>query len=46
MNILNIIGRDKELFSSDIGSHQIKLLDTVSNSRFLVIGGLHRLAGY
>jgi FlaA1/EpsC-like NDP-sugar epimerase len=39
MNILNIIGRDKELFSSDIESYQIKLLDTVSNSRFLVIGG-------
>ena len=39
MNILNIIGRDKELFSLDIEYNQIKLLDTVSNSRFLVIGG-------
>ena len=39
MNILNIIGRNEELFSSDIEHNQIKLLDTVSNSRFLVIGG-------
>ena len=39
MNILNIIGRNEELFSSDIKYNQIKLLDTVSNSRFLVIGG-------
>ena len=39
MNILNVIGRDKELFSLDIEYNQIKLLDTVSNSRFLVIGG-------
>ena len=39
MNILNIIGRNEQLFSSDIKYNQIKLLDTVSNSRFLVIGG-------
>ncbi|MDA8912471.1 UDP-N-acetylglucosamine 4,6-dehydratase [Pseudomonadales bacterium] len=39
MNILNIIGRDKELFSTDIGLFGDKLLDKVSGLRFLVIGG-------
>ena len=39
MNILNLIGRNEELFSSDIENSQIYLLDIVSNSRFLVIGG-------
>ena len=39
MNILNIIGRDKELFSSDIGLFGDKLLDKVSGLSFLVIGG-------
>ena len=39
MNILNIIGRDKELFSSDIRSCHEELMDVVSGSRFLVIGG-------
>jgi len=39
MNILNIIGRDKVLFSSDIGLLHDQLLDAVSGSKFLVIGG-------
>jgi FlaA1/EpsC-like NDP-sugar epimerase len=39
MNILNIIGRDKALFSSDIEFLDNQLLDAVSGSKFLVIGG-------
>ena len=37
MNILNIIGRDEALFSDEI--NRLRLLDTISTSRFLVIGG-------
>ncbi len=39
MNILKIIGRDKELFSSDTKIFKERLLDMVSSSKFLVIGG-------
>jgi FlaA1/EpsC-like NDP-sugar epimerase len=39
MNILNIIGRDKVLFSSDVEFLHDQLLDAVSSSKFLVIGG-------
>ncbi|ETZ24539.1 UDP-N-acetylglucosamine 4,6-dehydratase [Pedobacter sp. V48] len=39
MNILNLIGRDQELFKEDIGSHEEELITIVSRSRFLVIGG-------
>jgi FlaA1/EpsC-like NDP-sugar epimerase len=39
MNILNIIGRDVALFTSDLGYFDQRLLDLVSNSKFLVIGG-------
>jgi len=39
MNFLNIIGRDKELFSSDTKAFDDSLISIVSNSRFLVIGG-------
>lgn len=39
MNILKLIGRDKELFSQDIGSHTYELGRIVSSSSFLVIGG-------
>jgi nucleoside-diphosphate-sugar epimerase len=39
MNILNIIGREKELFSSDLVSSQHELNLLVSGSKFLVIGG-------
>lgn len=39
MNILNLIGRDKELFQHDIEKHELDLKNKISNSRFLVIGG-------
>ena len=39
MNILNLIGRDKELFLEDINSHEKELSKIVSSSTFLVIGG-------
>lgn len=39
MNILRLIGRDKELFLSDIEEHSVFLEQTVSSSKFLVIGG-------
>jgi FlaA1/EpsC-like NDP-sugar epimerase len=39
MEILSLIGRETELFSSDISSLEDKLLEKVSGSRFLVIGG-------
>jgi FlaA1/EpsC-like NDP-sugar epimerase len=38
MEYLNIIGRDKELFSSDLDSYSMQLMDSVSHSRFLVVG--------
>ena len=37
--ILNLIGRDEELFSQDIENHNEKLKEIVSSSSFLVIGG-------
>ena len=39
MNILNLIGRDKELFKEDIHNNKVELSNIVSNSSFLVIGG-------
>jgi len=39
MNYLNIIGRDKQLFSSDIDGFDNELLASVADSKFLVIGG-------
>ena len=39
MNILNLIGRDKELFEDDIAKHGKELEEIVSNSKFLVVGG-------
>ena len=39
MNILQLIGRDKELFREDIAKHANDLHSIVSNSSFLVIGG-------
>jgi FlaA1/EpsC-like NDP-sugar epimerase len=39
MSILEVIGRDKELFVSDIETFSAELSDTVSKSKFLVIGG-------
>lgn len=39
MNILNLIGRSQKLFSVDITEHEERLLDMVSSSSFLVLGG-------
>ncbi|SHJ44237.1 hypothetical protein SAMN05444280_11983 [Tangfeifania diversioriginum] len=39
MNILHLIGRNKELFTEDISGHEKELSEIVSSSRFLVIGG-------
>lgn len=39
MNILPLIGREKELFLEDIRSYEEELRETVSSSSFLVIGG-------
>lgn len=39
MDILNLIGRERELFSNDISNHEEELTFIVSNSKFLVIGG-------
>ena len=37
--MLKLIGRSKKLFLNDIKSHEKKLVNIVSNSRFLVLGG-------
>lgn len=39
MDILNLIGRNKELFTEDIFNHENELASIVHSSRFLVIGG-------
>lgn len=39
MNILDLIGRTKELFSEDIKKHEQELSNIVQCSSFLVIGG-------
>lgn len=39
MDILKLIGRKEELFSSDLEEHGSDLAELVSNGRFLVIGG-------
>jgi len=39
LNILSLVGRDKELFSQDISVHTQKLFEIVSSSTFLVVGG-------
>ncbi len=39
MDILNLIGRQKELFEDDISNHEKELSDIVRISTFLVIGG-------
>ena len=38
-NILGLIGRDKELFTQDISTHEVQLREEVSSSSFLVLGG-------
>jgi FlaA1/EpsC-like NDP-sugar epimerase len=39
MNILKLIGRDKELFSKDISNKEQELKKIISESNFLVLGG-------
>ena len=39
MNILPLIGRNSELFTDDLQTHQVELEKIVSSSSFLVIGG-------
>ncbi|AEE20754.1 UDP-N-acetylglucosamine 4,6-dehydratase [Dokdonia sp. 4H-3-7-5] len=39
MNVLNLIGREKQLFAKDIAQYEDELVEIVSSSRFLVIGG-------
>lgn len=39
MNLLELIGRDSALFSSDLAHNERELSDRVAGSRFLVIGG-------
>jgi FlaA1/EpsC-like NDP-sugar epimerase len=39
MNMLNLIGRDKELFTNDIANHEKDISQIISTSRFLIIGG-------
>lgn len=38
-SILGLIGREKELFSTDIAVHEARLSEVVGRSRFLVLGG-------
>ena len=38
-NTLSLIGREKSLFSADIAQHETQLINEVSQSRFLVLGG-------
>ena len=39
MDILNLIGRDQDLFHEDINNYRDELNEIVSNSSFLVLGG-------
>lgn len=39
MNIINLIGREKELFAQDIASHEGQLQKIIGQSGFLVLGG-------
>ncbi len=39
MNYLKLIGRDSELFVSDVGLYENELVNSISKSRFLIIGG-------
>jgi FlaA1/EpsC-like NDP-sugar epimerase len=38
-DILQLIGRDSELFEDDIDAHEKELSEIISNSKFLVLGG-------
>jgi len=39
LDILTLIGREKELFETDIKKYEKELKEIVSNSSFLVLGG-------
>ena len=39
MNILNLIGRESEIFKDDLFAKENELLEIINNSSFLVIGG-------
>ena len=39
MNVLELIGRDAELFAVDVAAREAELAELVCSSRFLVIGG-------
>ena len=39
ISILSLIGREKELFSSDISKNEVQLKNIIANSSFLVLGG-------
>ena len=39
MDILNLIGREKRLFDTDIDNNKAELDEIVTNSKFLVLGG-------
>ena len=38
MDVLNLIGRDKNLFNQDLIDHENILCDLIENSTFLVLG--------
>ena len=39
MNVLELIGRNEQLFAADVAAREAELSELVSSSRFLVIGG-------
>ena len=39
MSLLQLIGRERELFREDVATHETELQAIVSTSKFLVIGG-------
>ena len=39
MNILDLIGRERPLFDTDVNTHRAELAEEVRKSRFLLIGG-------
>ena len=38
-SVLSIIGREKALFTDDVGRHEVELQKIISGSKFLVLGG-------
>ncbi len=39
MNVLNLIGRDSELFLNDLNDNRANLIEIITGAKFLVIGG-------